>query len=49
MGLRNGMLAMPFEQRFFYDPQQNLFFINFESLWYATIPSYPAPWTIIRP
>jgi len=30
MGLREDMLAMPLEQRFSYDPQQNLFFINFE-------------------
>jgi propionate CoA-transferase len=30
MGLREEMLAMPIEQRFSYDPQQNLFFINFE-------------------
>ena len=30
MGLREDMLAMPLEQRFVYDPQQNLFFINFE-------------------
>jgi propionate CoA-transferase len=32
MGLREDMLAMPLEQRFSYDPQQNLFFINFEGL-----------------
>jgi len=32
MGLREDMLAMPIEQRFSYDPQQNLFFINFEGL-----------------
>ncbi len=30
MGLREEMLAIPLEQRFSYDPQQNLFFINFE-------------------
>jgi propionate CoA-transferase len=32
MGLREDMLVMPLEQRFSYDPQQNLFFINFEGL-----------------
>jgi propionate CoA-transferase len=32
MGLRDDMLTMPLEQRFSYDPQQNLFFINFEGL-----------------
>ena len=32
MGLREDMLAMPLEQRFSYDAQQNLFFINFERL-----------------
>jgi propionate CoA-transferase len=32
MGLREDMLAMPLEQRFSYDSQQNLFFINFEGL-----------------
>ncbi len=30
MGLREEMLAMPLDRRFSYDPQQNLFFINFE-------------------
>ncbi len=30
MGLRDQLLSMPFEQRFFYDHQQNVFFINFE-------------------
>jgi propionate CoA-transferase len=30
MRLRDDMLAIPLEQRFSYDPQQNLFFINFE-------------------
>ncbi len=32
MGLRDELLAIPLEQRFSYDPQQNLFFINFEGL-----------------
>jgi propionate CoA-transferase len=31
MGLRQDMLRLPLEQRFSYDPQQNLFFVNFES------------------
>ena len=30
MGLREDMLRMPLERRFTYDPQQKLFFINFE-------------------
>ncbi len=30
MGLRDDLLAVPLEQRFQYDAQQNLFFINFE-------------------
>ncbi|KAB2916401.1 MAG: acyl CoA:acetate/3-ketoacid CoA transferase [Hyphomicrobiaceae bacterium] len=30
MGLRDDLLRVPLEQRFTYDPQQNLFFINFE-------------------
>jgi propionate CoA-transferase len=30
MGLREEMLAVPLQDRFTYDPQQNLFFINFE-------------------
>jgi len=32
MGLRDNMLSIPLEQRFSYDPEQNLFFINFERL-----------------
>jgi len=32
MGLRDSMLAIPLEQRFSYDPEQNVFFINFERL-----------------
>ncbi|GGF20072.1 acyl CoA:acetate/3-ketoacid CoA transferase [Aliidongia dinghuensis] len=32
MGLRETLLAVPLEERFIYDPQQNLFFINFEGL-----------------
>jgi propionate CoA-transferase len=32
MGLRDDLLRLPLEQRFIYDPQQNLFFINFEGL-----------------
>jgi propionate CoA-transferase len=30
MGLRDDLLRMPFEQRFTYDPEQNLLFVNFE-------------------
>jgi propionate CoA-transferase len=30
MGLRDDLLSIPLEQRFTYDPQQNLFFVNFE-------------------
>ncbi len=30
MGLRDDMLSIPLDQRFIYDPQQNLFFVNFE-------------------
>ena len=32
MGLRDSMLSIPLEQRFTYDPEQNVFFINFERL-----------------
>ena len=32
MKLREDMLQMPLDQRFTYDPQQNLFFVNFERL-----------------
>ena len=32
MGLRDQLLSIPLEERFTYDPQQNLFFINFEGL-----------------
>ncbi len=32
MQLRRQLLAVPLERRFSYDPQQNLFFINFEGL-----------------
>ncbi len=31
MGLRDDLLRLPLESRFTYDPQQNLFFVNFES------------------
>ena len=30
MGLRDDLLSIPLDQRFTYDPQQNIFFINFE-------------------
>lgn len=30
MGLREDMLSIPLDQRFTYNPQQNLFFVNFE-------------------
>jgi propionate CoA-transferase len=32
MGLRERMLAVPLDQRFTYDAEQNLFFVNFERL-----------------
>ena len=32
MGLRNDMMRVPLESRFRYDPEENLFFINFENL-----------------
>jgi propionate CoA-transferase len=32
MGLRDDVLRVPLEQRFSYDAQQNVFFINFEGL-----------------
>jgi len=32
MGLRDDLLAVPLEERFTYDPKQNLFFVNFEGL-----------------
>ena len=32
MALRDDLLRVPLERRFIYDPQQNLFFINFEGL-----------------
>jgi propionate CoA-transferase len=32
MGLRDDLLRIPLERRFTYDPQQNLFFVNFEGL-----------------
>ena len=37
MGLRAGMLALPLEQRFSYDAEQNVFFINFERLAVRTL------------
>ena len=30
MGLRDDLLSIPLDQRFTYDPEQNLFFVNFE-------------------
>ena len=36
MGLRDELLRIPLERRFTYDPQQNLFFVNFEGLVVAT-------------
>jgi propionate CoA-transferase len=30
MGLRDHLLSIPLDQRFTYDPEQNLFFVNFE-------------------
>jgi propionate CoA-transferase len=32
MGLRDDMLSIPLDQRLTYDPQQNLFFVNFERI-----------------
>jgi len=32
MGLRDDLLRVPLDQRFTYDPQQNIFFVNFERL-----------------
>jgi propionate CoA-transferase len=32
MSLREELLRIPLDRRFIYDPQQNLFFINFEGL-----------------
>lgn len=32
MGLREDLLSVPLEERLVYDPQQNLFFVNFENL-----------------
>jgi propionate CoA-transferase len=32
MGMRNDMMRVPLESRFRYDPEENLFFINFENL-----------------
>jgi propionate CoA-transferase len=32
MGLRNDLMRVPLESRFRYDPEENLFFINFENL-----------------
>jgi len=37
MGLRESMLLIPLEQRLTYDPQQNVFFINFERLAIKTL------------
>lgn len=37
MGLRDSMLSIPLEQRFSYDPEQNVFFINFERLAIKTL------------
>ena len=37
MGLRDGMLSIPLEQRFSYDLEQNVFFINFERLAVKTL------------
>jgi propionate CoA-transferase len=30
MGLRDDLASIPLDQRFTYDPEQNLFFVNFE-------------------
>jgi propionate CoA-transferase len=32
MGMRDDLLSIPLDNRFTYDPQQNLFFVNFERL-----------------
>jgi propionate CoA-transferase len=32
MGLKEELLAVPLDERFTYDPQQNMFFVNFEGL-----------------
>ena len=37
MSLRDEMLCVPLERRFTFDPQQNLFFINFEGLIVKTL------------
>jgi len=37
MGLRQIMLSVPLERRFSYDPQQDIFFINFERLALRTL------------
>jgi len=37
MGLRDNMLSLPLEQRFSYDAEQNVFFINFERLVVRTV------------
>ena len=37
MGLRDNMLSLPLEQRFSYDAEQNVFFINFERLAVRTV------------
>jgi propionate CoA-transferase len=42
MGLREELLRVPLEQRFIYDPQQNLFFINFEGLVVRTLEDVEA-------
>ncbi len=47
MGLREQLLRVPLEQRFIYDPQQNLFFINFEGLVVKTIDDVEAIRTLV--
>jgi propionate CoA-transferase len=37
MGLREDLLRLPLEERFVYDPQQNLFFVNLSHLFIKTI------------
>src|SRR5208283_2974079 len=33
MGLKNDLLSLPLEERLTYDPEENLFFVNFENLY----------------
>ena len=42
MGLRDDLLRLPFDDRFRYEPEQNILFLNFEQLEMKSIESVEA-------